>query len=202
MVKQIQNAVSHLNNIHKLKCLSLCGCFVLSATPCGATTRGDDDRILDRALSYYAYDSELFNKNDDHGQFLLHVNQLGTAYLMPSKLQRPIGRSADGLPKEWKDVITFFKPGKGWTTLSLEEARELWGEPRYNVMSQYDFYTFDVRSKYGDETNLYHLDLRFGDDHVLKAYRIRGIGIKNPNWITQEDTKRDSPANHVTKTSN
>jgi hypothetical protein len=85
---------------------------------------------------------------------------------------------------DWTERTSYFIKGKGWTQLSLEGAKNLWGEPRKHVVNDHPFYTFDAHSTWNGEENLYHLDLAFTKDGVIMGYRVRGIGIFNPQWVT------------------
>jgi hypothetical protein len=62
--------------------------------------------------------------------------------------------------------------------LSLENAKIVWGEPRGM--------TFDlICMTRGPEMDVYHLDTKFVDGK-LNSYRLRGIGISKPAWISLE----------------
>ena len=80
--------------------------------------------------------------------------------------------------------MSYLVEGQGWTQLSLEGAKKLWGEPRKHVVNDHPFYTFDAHSTWNGEQNLYHLDLAFANDARIMGYRIRGIGIIHPEWVT------------------
>jgi hypothetical protein len=83
---------------------------------------------------------------------------------------------------DWKRRTSCVKHGIGWVQLSLEDATDLWGQPK----NKREFYTFDAHSHSQGEPNIFHLDLKFNKDNVISAYRIRGIGIENAQWITPE----------------
>jgi len=91
-------------------------------------------------------------------------------------------RDKGGIFVDWKRRTSFLKPGVGWVQLSLHDASDLWGQPRKNP----GFYTFDAHNVWNGEPNIYHLDLKFGNDDVISAYRVRGVGIGNAQWITPE----------------
>lgn len=85
----------------------------------------------------------------------------------------------DTILSDWAERIKFLSPEKGWVPLTSEAAREIWGRPF--IHGKFD--TFDVESIWNGETNLYHIDLLYEKSHVVKAYRVRGIGIISPTWV-------------------
>lgn len=88
------------------------------------------------------------------------------------------------------------KLNQGWAPLTLSDAKAFWGKPRLHKKTDYEFYTFDARSFCGEEENIYHLDLRSGDNGILIGYRIRGIGIHNQLWV-DATTLITNPKSHA-----
>lgn len=77
----------------------------------------------------------------------------------------------------------------GWIPLSFEKFKSYWGPGHLRVTKTGHYYTFDALSKPEDqEVNLYHIDLQLDDKGNAIAYRIRGIGINNSDWVF-ESTK-------------
>lgn len=73
----------------------------------------------------------------------------------------------------------------GITKLSLATATQFFGEPRKHGKDKV-FYTFDavtLDSLSRMEQQTYHIDMIFGNDGFIEAYRIRGIGVDKPQWI-------------------
>lgn len=180
-------------------------CFVASASS-GMCSEPSEERrspgYEESRLLYKQYVAELQCKQTFKGLplYVVKVNSKGTGHLQANIAQ------ADGFPRaktqstltnqeglftDWM-VRTSFLGDKGWTALSLDGAKELWGEPRRHTFDDQNFYTFDSHSFYGGEENIYHIDLRFGHGKLLEAYRVRGIGITNPLWVTKEDVVNES----------
>ncbi len=65
--------------------------------------------------------------------------------------------------------------------LTIEEATKLWGTPT----KSFNYQTFDLVTTNGKHST-YHLDVEFTATWIA-AYRVRGIGITNPKWITVRD---------------
>lgn len=97
----------------------------------------------------------------------------------PKREEQDIGR-----PPGWSDRVSFYKEGLGWTKLTFEDAKKIFGEPRLRGMSKTLFYTFDTFVTVQREKQLFHLDLRFDSAGTIESYRIRGIGIRNPTWVS------------------
>jgi hypothetical protein len=51
----------------------------------------------------------------------------------------------------------------------------VWGEPRES--------TFDLIADCRPEMDVYHMDTKF-ENGILTSYRLRGIGITNPTWVS------------------
>lgn len=158
------------------------------------------DEWLEHLMLYKDRNSVLQNiKNEPYplGSFEVRIARNGTGHLqshcaMSAFFERPEPeyknqspkQSHDGVFLDWKARTSFLKKNVGWTKLDFEEAKALWGKPREHFAFIGTFYTFDAHSFHGDEENIYHLDLHF-EDGELEAYRVRGIGITNPVWITK-----------------
>ncbi len=97
----------------------------------------------------------------------------------PKREARSLGRLPD-----WSDRISFFREGPGWTKITLNDARKIFGEPMVRGVGETQFFAFDAYATVQKEKQLFHLDLRFGGDGAISSYRVRGIGIRNPQWVT------------------
>lgn len=97
----------------------------------------------------------------------------------PKQDEQNIGR-----PPGWSDRVSFYKDGLGWTKLTLEDAKKIFGEPRLRGVGKTQFYTFDAFVTVQREQQLFHIDLRFNSQGIIESYRIRGIGIRNPQWVS------------------
>jgi hypothetical protein len=121
------------------------------------------------------------------GSFAITVDKSGQghlqSYIDPHRVAKMPGMK-DSVILDWTERTSYLIDGKGRTQLSLESAKELWGGPRKHVVHDHPFYTFDAHSTSNGEENLYHLDLGFTKDGVIMGYRVRGIGIVNPQWVT------------------
>ncbi len=128
-----------------------------------------------------------------YGSFSIFVDSKGTGHLQSHcRSSKKFPRKAPAKTKEsvivdWTIRTSFLKPKNGWTKLSIEEAEELWGKPRKHSIFDRTFFTFDARNMESSEPNIYHLDLSFGKTGLLNAYRVRGIGISNPQWVEKQD---------------
>lgn len=98
------------------------------------------------------------------------------------KVQRPIKN--DGLYR-LKDALVFTETGKEPKTLTLPEATRLFGNAFEQQSQNGNFYTINAKAKSLAEENIYHLDFRAAKDGQIASYRVRGIGITNPQWITE-----------------
>jgi hypothetical protein len=105
-----------------------------------------------------------------------------------SEYKRPLAELPnDPASIDWTERMSFLQPGIGWTMLSLDEAKKLWGDPVERIIFHRKFYTFDAHSKYLGEEDIFYLDLEFDDRKLIKAYRVRGIALSNPKWIGPRD---------------
>lgn len=85
----------------------------------------------------------------------------------------------------WEQRVSFYQPGKGWHKLKLDEAKLLFGQPDKRASGKSVFYTFHVLTAPDtDEQQLYHLDIKFDAGNSITSYRVRGIGMNNPKWIS------------------
>ena len=107
------------------------------------------------------------------------VSQDGTH--APTHEKRNIGRLPD-----WVERVGFYKEGAGWSKLTLEDAKKIFGEQRLRGIGKTQFYTFDAFVTVQRERQLFHLDLRFDSQGIITSYRVRGIGIRNPQWISSQ----------------
>jgi hypothetical protein len=127
-------------------------------------------------------------KNYPFNTFEVSIDSLGTAHLEPDQIALSFRRQLKPDAPftlsylDWGTRTSVFKATGGWTQLSLEEAKSLWGEPRNNL----GFFTFDARTSWMCEPNIYHIDLKFDNRGDVSAYRIRGIGIGNAQWDTAD----------------
>jgi len=122
------------------------------------------------------------------GSFAISLDQTGQGHLQSfatsDNKHLPVKIEGSSIILDWRERTSYFIKGKGWTQLTMEGAKDLWGEPKKHVVSDHPFYTFDAHSTWNGEENLYHLDLAFDKDGLIMGYRVRGIGISNPQWVT------------------
>ncbi|MBX9951599.1 MAG: hypothetical protein K2Y39_20680 [Candidatus Obscuribacterales bacterium] len=159
------------------------------------TMRFSEEVLTRELLSYRVFDERLLMQDQQTlSGFNIFVDEFGVGHLYPTFIEaqdypriHPKTSEIDGRFSDWKDVMTFLKPGAGWTLLSRDEAIALWGEHRKNKDFDGSFCTFDARSMHADEPNLYHFDLRFDNNGQVIAYRVRGIGIVHPQWVDNNE---------------
>lgn len=167
--------------------------FFLCASPnaiaADSCPEPDPDVLTESSLAYrsgpYKLDT-LLHREHPFDSFAISVDQTGSGHLQsyavgPSK-HPPAMKGSVIL--DWKERTSYYKEGKSWTQLTLEGAKELWGQPRKHIVYDHPFYTFDAHSTWNGEENLYHLDLGFDKNGLIMGYRVRGIGIFNPQWVT------------------
>ncbi len=176
--------------------ISLVLAYAWLSLPAVATFRLSPEMTLEESLSYRQCSTQLDNRNKDsypYNGFCLIVNYNQPAHLQTScfsstEYPRPnlpdtLSSTYAGVIEDWTTRTTFLKRGKGWTQLTLAEAKMLWGKPREHSVEYKDFYTFDAHSTHNDEENIYHLDLSFDGSGVIDGYRVRGIGIQSLQWV-------------------
>jgi hypothetical protein len=129
----------------------------------------------------------LGNQPYPFGSFAISVDQNRQghlqSYIDPHRVPK-MPKMKNSIILDWTERTSYLVDGKGLTQLSLEGAKILWGEPRKHVVNDHPFYTFDAHSTWDGEKNIYHLDLGFTKDGLIMGYRVRGIGILNPQWVT------------------
>lgn len=122
-----------------------------------------------------------------YSSFAVFVDKHGTGHLQSycvtsAECPRPATNNLqlrDNLFVDWQTRLSFLDKKRGWIMLSFPDARRLWGSFRDHG----DFMTFDGKSVWNEEPNIYHLDLKFDKSGIIVGYRIRGIGICNPQWV-------------------
>lgn len=129
--------------------------FCSTSAPSHSKLALSQDTAIENLLLYRQYGTKLLSHDRKTLPCRLTVDQNGTGNLVHE------------LPK-----------------LTFNTAKQLWGEPQHYKLSDFDFYTFDAHSVFGQEENIYHLDLRFDNSENLTKYRVRGIGIFNPKWVS------------------
>lgn len=176
--------------------------FMLGAETQGAESDpGFRDSLIESKLLYRKYSAELKGGRSFRGLplFVVKVNSAGVGHLQTNIIQAnglPRSEAAstetniEGLLKHWRERVSF-PSESGWKQLSFDDAEALWGSPRKYIVREKEFYTFDAKNESGEEENIYHLDLQFGNNNVIDAYRIRGIGITNPRWVTQKSVNSE-----------
>ncbi|MDQ5933433.1 MAG: hypothetical protein QG574_731 [Cyanobacteriota bacterium erpe_2018_sw_21hr_WHONDRS-SW48-000092_B_bin.40] len=87
---------------------------------------------------------------------------------------------------EFTNRVSFYKEGPGWQKLSLESAKKIFGEPHLRGVGKTTFYVFDTYVTFQREKQLFHIDMKFAQDGTIESYRIRGIGIRNPQWVSKD----------------
>lgn len=107
----------------------------------------------------------------------VYLDSNGVGYLRSPQVSELYSRTNK------EGLLFFLKPKGGWTQLSLPDAKVLWGSPREHASKS--FYTFDAESEEDGEKNVYHLDLKFKNHAEVVAYRVRGIGISSPKWVSE-----------------
>ena len=160
---------------------------ILTATSCPLT---DSDTVTESSLRYESGPyilQTLGNQPYPFGTFDITVdrNHQGhlQSYIDPHRVPK-MPKMKDSIILDWTERTSYLVDGKGLTQLSLAGAKTLWGEPRKHVVNEHPFYTFDAHSTWDGEKNIYHLDLGFTKDGLIMGYRVRGIGILNPKWVT------------------
>lgn len=138
--------------------------------------QGERRRI--KPLGGQAYKDTLFVVTidiDDNGRLSFEKSDNGP---IPPAALRPTYKP---IPK-WSECVTICKNGL-YTSMKLADAKEIFGKPIYRGT----FYSFDAlapaESLY--EAELFLVDFKFDRDEEVAAYRIRGIGIVHPEWITK-----------------
>jgi hypothetical protein len=173
--------------------LSLLVASTASVSPGGSTDNfacagPPPDSFLTYLDGYYVLDNSE-NENYPFNSFAISVDKNRTGHLQTyCANSREFPRSPttnlhlqDNVFVDWNTRISFLDKKRGWVLLTLDEARRLWGSPRVHE----GFATFDAKSIWNDEPNIYHLDLKFDQVGGLVAYRVRGIGISNPEWVSK-----------------
>ena len=156
----------------------------------------DPDGVTEASLRYrsgpYILDT-LGHQSYPFGSFAITVDRSGQghlqSYIDPHRVGKMPDRNVDSIILDWTERTSYLIDGKGRTQLSLEGAKTLWGQPRKHVVNDHPFYTFDAHCTWDGEPNIYHLDLGFTKDGQIMAYRVRGIGIFNPQWVTNPTEK-------------
>lgn len=120
------------------------------------------------------------------GTFEVKVDSAGVARLQPVYLP-PKAKNTNG-DADLTTVPGCYMPDGKWARLSLSTVKELFGSPRKHTIYGDEIYIFDARGIWGDEENIYHIDLVFDSEEVVSAYRVRGIGISMPLWIKNGKT--------------
>jgi hypothetical protein len=165
---------------------------VESVSAATASTLEEGDNIRDTDLAHrngpYKLDT-LDRRPYPFGSFAIFVDNGGVGHVQSfcldsSEYPRHGARLKDGIIVDWTKRTSYLIRGKGWTQLSLEGAKDLWGEPKKHLVDDHPFYTFDAHSTWNGEENLYHLDLAFAKDGLIMGYRVRGFGIRNLQWVT------------------
>lgn len=166
-----------------------------------STPLPDQDSTIEKALLYRGQTNRLENKSQQPGPFRIAIDkETGTGHLQTYFY--PSGNTIGSMISiDWSERVSFPpKPQeRERKLLTLDDAKEFWGEPQkhsYQSERRYgkSFYTFHAHSKLQktmykqlfDEDNIFHLDLRFDDSGVISGYRIRGIGISKPQWVTAQ----------------
>lgn len=166
------------------------------ASPAALAVETTDSRYQDpenseRYSPGYSYGHEYGLKNEAKDvfpteRFYLQVSRdTKIAHLLLRHKPEAIpSRPLPSDPPTLEDSISIFKSSSGWSKLTLDDASKIFGKPRKKINEESIFYTFDVSSSEPYmEKQLYHIDMKFGTGSVATAYRLRGIGIPNPQWI-------------------
>lgn len=182
-------------NSKKLICLCLfTTSSILLAAPALSTPQPDRDPELERSITY----SLCFNRlvmQPQPSPFGIAIGPNGVGHLQSYLYQSNKVFGSVPISLDWVERTSFSNPKTNkLTQLNLAEAEKYWGKPQKHVISGHEFYSFEVKSvrlkqvmdEVIDEENLYHLDLSFDDKGLISGYRVRGIGISKPEWITAD----------------
>jgi hypothetical protein len=126
--------------------------------------------------------------------FGIAVDRDGIGHLQPYFV---FGTSFGDVPicKDWYDRTSYSDPDtKERVQVTFDKAKTFWGNPTKHTSFGDPYYSFAAHSEpvkevFGEEVNednIYHLDLKFDAKNTISGYRIRGIGIGKPEWITSE----------------
>ena len=158
----------------------------------GATPQPDRDPEIERSLTYKYCFNRLAGL-DRESPFGIAIDPNGVGHLQASGYQSSKVFGSVPISLSWDDRIGFPDPQTNrWRLLTLTDSTVFWGSAHKHLVGGRKFFTFDVKSvkldkvldEPIDEENLYHLDLSFDGSGVITAYRIRGIGVSNPEWIS------------------
>lgn len=120
------------------------------------------------------------------GMFDVQVDESGVARLKP--VYSPPKAENTNEDAGFTKAPGCYMPDGKWSRLTLSTTKELFGSPRKHRIYGSEIYIFDARGTWGDEENIYHIDLVFDSEEVVSAYRVRGIGISKPLWIKNGKT--------------
>jgi hypothetical protein len=159
-----------------------------------ATPQPDRDPEIERSLTYKYCFNRLTGLAGE-SPFGIAIDPNGAGHLQASGYQSSKVFGSVPISLSWDDRIGFLDPNTNkWKPLTWTDATSFWGTPHKHLVGGRAFSTFDVKSvklkrvldEPIDEENLYHLDLSFNDRGIIFAYRIRGIGVSNPEWISAD----------------
>ncbi len=115
------------------------------------------------------------------------ISSDGVGYLKllrgPSDCSAPSKYPRNQIPK-WLENVSFSKSGKSPSKLNLTEAKKIWGTP-VKQGKAVDCYTFEVHGSVDGEKQIYHIDVKFDERAEIHSYRIRGIGVFNPKFVSE-----------------
>jgi len=156
-----------------------------------ASALSDKDAADERAIEYgcpahYKLSVEDGSSTPFH-RFEVFVDQDGVGHLQSRPVNDPKNvrpkratASPAGLIDDWDARISFLDEKRGWTKLTFLDAGHFWKDSPGR--REPEFLTFNVANSHHEEENIFHIDLLFNDTGLLSAYRVRGIGIKAPQW--------------------
>ena len=150
-------------------------CLVPGASAQYASEPDPDPEALDAILYRKGYVSTLTDPTKPI-PFFLAVDTSGTGRLVDYGAYK---KGPNGFPENWTNLVD---KGTTWQKLTREEATNLWGEPQEREVIR-RFFTWDAFGTWNKEKNLYHLDFELHKGHLI-SYRVRGIGISNPQWVS------------------
>jgi hypothetical protein len=128
--------------------------------------------------SEYLYGEKEYKPINRPIRIMLKLDGEGNATVNPKN--EPLGTSLDNL-----DL----------SKVTEKAAQENW----YGRNKPDGIITFDLIPESGmTEMDVYHLDAKFENGKTMSSYRLRGIGIRNPRWVSLVDTSRETEKQPVT----
>ncbi len=163
-----------------------------------APAYAEGDPELENALLYRNGYASTLVKSPQTLPFYLLVSKEGTGYLVdfppdPDPLTA-VRLEENGTPSSWDYTLGKLDEFTRWKKLRDTDAKTIWGNATGHATAgsyKPSFYTFDAPGSFNKENNIYHIDFRFDPTTGYPfQYRVRGIGITNPQFIPGPPTKK------------